>query len=133
MSIRFISTSSVERSCFWLCCLIASSRCAAARRFEQGMAHGTGAQLRPLIFLITALLLASIAHADVSLKRRGPIVIAGNGSINVQIHLDRGTVDYLPVDGPGQIVGAAAGIVLQSGSSRLLTTQYPSHSLVEPS
>jgi alpha-galactosidase len=97
------------------------------------MTHGTGTQLRPLIFLITALLLASFARADVSLERRGPIVIAGNGRINLQIHLDRGTVDYLPVDAPGKIVGAAAGIVLQSGSSRLLTTQYPSHALVDPS
>src|SRR5580693_6196766 len=132
MSIRFISTSLAERSCFWLCCLIASSRCAAARRFEQRMTHGTGTQLRPLIFLIAALLLASFARADVSLERRGPIVIAGNGRINLQIHLDRGTVDYLPVDAPGKIVGAAAGIVLQPAGARLLTTQYPLHSLVEP-
>jgi alpha-galactosidase len=89
--------------------------------------------LRLPIFLISALLLASFAHADVSLERRGPIVIAGNGRINLQIHLDRGTIDYLPVDAPGRIVGAAAGIVLQPSGSRLLTTQYPSHSLVEPS
>jgi hypothetical protein len=89
--------------------------------------------MRLLIFLIPALLLASFAHADVSLERRGPIVIAGNGRINLQIHLDRGTVDYLPVDAPGRMVGAAAGIVLQPSGSRLLTTQYPTHSLVEPS
>ena len=89
--------------------------------------------MRLLIFLIPALLLTSVAHADVSLERRGPIVIAGNGRINLQIHLDRGTVDYLPVDAHGRIVGAAAGIVLQPAGSRLLTTQYPSHSLVEPS
>src|SRR5689334_2261076 len=85
------------------------------------VAHGTGAQLRRLIFLITALLLGPLAQADVSLERRGPIVIAGNGRINLQIHLDRGTVDYLPVDAPGRIIGAAAGIALQPAGSRLLT------------
>ncbi len=97
------------------------------------MVHLTGTQLRLLILLVTALFLTSYAHADVSLVCRGPIVMAGNGRINLQIHLDRGTVDYLPVDAPGRIVGAAAGIVLQPAGSRLLTTQYPSHSLVEPS
>jgi len=85
-----------------------------------------------LSFLITALLLSSLAQADVSLERHGPMVIATNGQIKLQIHLDSGTVDYLSVDPPGQIIGASAGIVLQPGSSRLLTTQYPSHSLVEP-
>ena len=92
----------------------------------------TGAQLRLLIFLITVLLLSPFAQADVSLERRGPIVIAGNGRINLQIHLDNGTVDYLPVGVPGRIIGASAGIVLQAAGSLLLTTQYPSHSLVEP-
>jgi len=88
--------------------------------------------LRRLTFLITALLLGPFAQADVSLERRGPIVIAGNRRINLQIHLDSGAVDYLPVDAPGRIVGASAGIVLQPAGSRLLTTQYPTHSLVEP-
>ena len=88
--------------------------------------------MRLLIFLITALLLGPFAQADVSLQRRGPIVIAGNGRINLKIHLDSGAVDYLPVDAPGRIVGASAGIVLQPAGSRLLTTQYPTHSLVEP-
>jgi alpha-galactosidase len=94
------------------------------------MAPRTGSQLRRLTFLIAGLLLTSFAHADVSLERRGPIVIAGNGRINLQIHLDRGTVDYLPVGAPGRIVGAAAGLDLHG--SRLVTTQYSSHSLVEP-
>ena len=60
--------------------------------------HGalTGTQLRLLIFLITALLLPCFAHAGVSLERRGPMVIVGNGRINLQIHLDGETVDYLP-------------------------------------
>src|SRR5947207_9013979 len=101
-------------------------------RMEGLTSFRPGAQLRLLIFLITALLLGPFAQADVSLERRGPIVIAGNGRINLKIHLDSGAVDYLPVDAPGRIVGASAGIVLQPAGSRLLTTQYPTHSLVEP-
>jgi alpha-galactosidase len=89
--------------------------------------------LRLLIIFITVLLLPTFAQADVSVERRGPIVIVDNGRIKLQIHLDRGTVDYLPVDLSGWIHGAAAGIVLQTSGSRLLTTQYPSHSLVESS
>lgn len=77
-------------------------------------------------------MLGLIARADISIERRGPEVIAGNGRMILQIHLDTGTVDYLPVDAPGRIVGASAGIVLQPAGARLLTTQYPSHSLVEP-
>src|SRR5436190_16217035 len=96
------------------------------------MAHRIGTPLRWLIFLLTALGLARLAQAEVSLERRGSIAIAGNGRIKLQIHLDSGTVDYLPVNAPGRIVGASAGIVLRPSGSRLLTTQYPSHSLVEP-
>lgn len=96
------------------------------------MAHRTGAHLQRLMFLISALLLGAVAQADVSLEHRGPTLIASNGRINLQIHLDSGTVDYLPVDAPGRIVGASAGIILQPAGPRLLTTQYPSHSLVGP-
>jgi hypothetical protein len=93
-----------------------------------------GAQLRRLIYLVTVLLLlARFAQADVTLERRRSIVIASNGHISLQIHLDNGTADYLAVDQPGRIVGGSAGIALQPAASpRLMTTQYPSHSLVEP-
>jgi hypothetical protein len=70
--------------------------------------------------------------ADISLQRAGPLVTATNGQIKLQIHLDSGAADYLPVDAPGRIIGACAGIVLRPGAPRLLTTQYPLHSLVEP-
>jgi hypothetical protein len=88
--------------------------------------------LRILIVLFSLSLLGPIARADISLERRESIAIVRNGRINLQIHLDKGTIDYLPADSQARIVGASAGIVLQPAGSRLLTTQYPSHSIVEP-
>ena len=95
----------------------------------------TGTSLRRLIAFTlagTILITASLRAADISMQRRGQLVIASNGQINLQIHLDSGLFDIVPATGPGRIVGACAGLKLGTSDSKILTTQYPSHAIVDP-